>query len=315
MTSAAGMSDTEKFFFDLNGFLIVRGALSADEVLAANAAIDAHAGHIKERLDPELRNTQSGSPLAGEQPGKIGRRDLGGLLGWEKPHCDIFRSLLAHPRLIPYLNELCGPGYRMDHLPFVILQHKGSEGFALHGGPITSTGAFNPTLQYRYQNGQFFNSLVAMSVQISDHAAGDGGFCVVRGSHKMNLPVPASFMHGKEATEHLYQPETRAGDVVFFSEATVHGAQPWRADHERRIALFRFSPATVAYGRSYTPQWPTQMLEGMSARQRAVMEPPYALRLDRPVLKADTEDDPVAHVPRAKRKREFDREVFGTDYF
>ncbi|CAE7636452.1 CATSPER1 [Symbiodinium pilosum] len=242
------MSDQEKFFFDLNGFLHVRGALSKEEVERMNKAIDAHSGEIKEREDSELRNTRAGSALSGD--GKTGRRDLGGMLGWPKPHCQPFREVLAHPNLLPYLVELCGPGYRMDHLPLVITSQKGSEGFHLHGGPLTQGGAFNPTLQYRCVNGQFYNSLLGVSVQLVDHRPGDGGFCVIRGSHKSNFPVPDDFLHGggEEAQAHFYQPETRAGDVIFFSEATVHGAMAWTAEHERRIALYRFAPATVAYG-------------------------------------------------------------------
>jgi hypothetical protein len=38
----ATMSDREKYLFDLQGFLIVRGFLSADEVQALNKAIDAN---------------------------------------------------------------------------------------------------------------------------------------------------------------------------------------------------------------------------------------------------------------------------------
>merc|ERR1711865_538399 len=84
----------------------------------------------------------------------------------------------------------------MDHLPLGILQNRGSEGFALHGGPLNSEGQFNPTLQYRCMAGTMFNSLLAMSVQLSDHDAGDGGFCVVSGSHKANFPVPRAFLDG-----------------------------------------------------------------------------------------------------------------------
>ncbi|CAE7771416.1 CATSPER1 [Symbiodinium sp. CCMP2456] len=273
---SARMSDEEKFFFDLNGFLHVRGALSKDLIDRMNQAITAHSSEIKEREDGDLRNTRSGSALSGD--GHTGRRDLGGMLGWPKPHCQPFREVLAHPNLLPYLVELCGSGYRMDHLPLVITSQKGSEGFHLHGGPLTQDGGFNPTLQYRCVNGQFYNSLLGMSVQLVDHGPGDGGFCVIRGSHKSNFPVPDEFLHGggEEAKAHFYQPETRAGDVVFFSEATVHGAMAWTAEHERRIALYRFAPATVAYGRSYAPQWPQEMLEDLTPAQRAVLEPPYA---------------------------------------
>merc|ERR1719183_2954282 len=127
----------------------------------------------------------------------------------------------------------------------------------------------NPTLQYRCEEGSFFNSLVAMSVQLSDHDSGDGGFCVVRGSHKMKFALPDAFKHGDMGQEHLHQPVTKAGDVVFFSEATVHGAMPWMAEHQRRIALYRFAPATVAYSRAYAPSWSEDVLRGMTPTQRA----------------------------------------------
>lgn len=305
------MTDSEKFFFDLDGYFVVRGALSAEEVKKANEAIDAHTAEIKERTDQELRNTKSGSCLAGD--GKSGRRDLAGMLGWPQPHCQIFRKLLAHPKLRPYIIELCGLGYRLDHLPVAMLQHRGSEGFALHGGPLTGDGGLNPTLQYRCFNRQFYNSLLAMSVVLTDHRAGDGGFCVVRGSHKMNFSPPPGFKDGEAAQDHLFQPVTKAGDVIFFSEATMHGALPWNAEHERRIVLYRFAPATVAYGRTYSPQWPAEYLEGMSDVELAVMEPPYAERLDRPVLRHDSTEPEIRS--RSKRKKEFDKEVFGTKYF
>lgn len=162
-------------------------------------------------------------------------------------------------------------------------------------------------------NGEFYNSLLAMSVQLSDHNAGDGGFCVVRGSHKINFPVPTTFMHGQDAQEHLYQPITHAGDVVFFSEATVHVALPWTADHERRIALYRFAPSTAAYSRSYVPEWPAAMLDGLSPLESAVLDPPYANRLDRPIVCPGMES--IAVNSRSQEKKDFDREVFGTAYF
>jgi len=307
---ATGMTGEEKFFFDLNGYIVVRGVLSAAEVAEANAAIDAHESDIVERKGV-LRNTRMGSPLGGD--GSTGRRELAGLLEWPEPQCHPFRSFLDHPKLVPYIIELCGEGYRMDHLPFAILQHTGCEGFQLHGGPLDANGKLSRVLQYRCEDGVFFNSLLGMSVQLSDHNAGDGGFGVVRGSHKMKFALPDAFKHGEIGQDHVFQPETKAGDVVFFSEATVHGALPWKASHERRIALYRFAPSTCAYGRSYSPQWPHAMLEGLTERQRAVLEPPYANRLDRPLLRPQR--DEVIIESRGDVKKEFDKAVFKTDYF
>ena len=73
--------------------------------------------------------------------------------------------------------------------------------------------------------------------ELTDVKAGDGGFCVIRGSHKINYPVPQEIVHGEAYTDRLYQPETEAGDVVLFSEATVHGTLPWTSHEERRAVL------------------------------------------------------------------------------
>eukprot|EP00039_Didymoeca_costata_P001477 m.52800 g.52800 ORF g.52800 m.52800 type:complete len:352 (+) comp10819_c0_seq1:264-1319(+) len=299
------------FQFDLNGYCVVKGVLNESEVSEFNTAIDNHQDEFHERVDSAVRNTKPGTPLAGD--GKAGRKDLAGMLEWPEPDCLPFRSMLAHPALIPLIHKLVGKGYRLDHLPFVIAQDKGSEGFRLHGGPLTSDGGFNTSLQYVYRNGSMHNSLLAMSVVLSPHRAGDGGFCVVRGSHKVNIPVPDDMMNGINMTEHIYQPVTEPGDIVFFSEATVHGSMPWTAEHQRRIVLYRFAPATCGYGRGYTPKWPEAMLRGCTATQRAVLEPPYHNRLDRPYIVEETMA--VESTSRSDEKKTFDKIVFGKQYF
>jgi len=147
------------------------------------------------------------------------------------------------------------------------------------------------------------------------------GFCIVRGSHKLNLPMPADFTNGVSDAfrEHVCQPATKAGDVVLWSEATVHGATAWRGAHQRRLALFRFGPPNMGYGRGYL-EYPAEQLAQMTPMQRAVLEPPYANRLDRPLVTSrQAADDPGgAEMPtlsRSTEKREFDEKLFGTRYF
>ena len=99
------VSDVDKFLFDTNGFVVVKDVFSKDDLRAFHDAIDAHAHLIHERKG-QLRLTAAKTPLSGD--GKTGRKDLAGFLGWQKPHCDPFRSVLAHPKLVPYLHELVG---------------------------------------------------------------------------------------------------------------------------------------------------------------------------------------------------------------
>jgi hypothetical protein len=58
------------------------------------------------------------------------------------------------------------------------------------------------------------------------------------------------------ATNHqraLLQIEAKSGDCVLFSENTYHGALPWVAEHERRVAIYKYSPAAVAFSATYMP--------------------------------------------------------------
>ena len=301
----------DRFLFDLNGFLVVRGAVSPDEVAALNAAIDDEApAAAVAREAAALKNSLKDSGMDANNS----RTDLGGMLAWEGNHGAAFRSLLCHPKISPYLNDFLGAGYRLDHQPLCLLQEKDSEGFHLHGGPTTDKGGMNPELLYTSdRSGAIWTSLVGMSVALVDQGPGDGGFCVLPGSHKSQLPLPSDLRHGNSAAfrEHIHVPQTKAGDVILFSEATIHGALPWRADRQRRLALFRFAPANMGYGRAYLERfgipddvWRDEVTED----QRAVLAAPYGNRLDRVVPGKALEE-------RAAAKREHDLRIFGTQYF
>mmetsp|Transcript_27868 Transcript_27868/g.54879 ORF Transcript_27868/g.54879 Transcript_27868/m.54879 type:complete len:365 (+) Transcript_27868:61-1155(+) len=356
------MSPYQRFLFDLNGFIVVRNALSKAEVKSMNTAVDANLTAAVARESAMLRNTKADTHMTEKNP----RIDLGGCLNWEKAvGGDTFRSLLAHSQLVPYLNAMLGPGYRMDHQPLVLINQANSEGFSLHGGPLSATrpekkrkyeyetvevpdevldtGKFNPALQYKFSpDGGMFNSLVAMSVALSPVKGNvDGGFCILRGSHKLNFPVPTNFANGDvpEFREHIHVPDLEAGDVVFFSEATVHGCMPWKnAEMQRRCALFRFAPSILSYGRAYFSGdsnfgmsesktsdredflpfgisrhvWEHELTEA----QKSVLLPPFTNRCERPELQVDADGKVTVHTfERSKVKKAHDRAIFGTDYF
>lgn len=73
------MTEEEKYLFDLNGFIVVRGVLNEEEVESANKAIDNHASEMVERSDPALRNTVKGTKFYGHGPGRM---DLGRVFEW-----------------------------------------------------------------------------------------------------------------------------------------------------------------------------------------------------------------------------------------
>ena len=269
------MNETETYLFDLQGYLVVPQVLTEAEVALCNEAIDHHADQINERVG-DLSLSSDSSTLQGI----TGRGDLGGLLGWDPPWRDPFRSMLCHPRLVPYLHAILGKGYRLDHNAGLISMRKGTEGHTFHG---SSGPGFDPNQYYIWQNGRMHNGLTVVAWQLADVNPGDGGLIVIPGSHKGNVSCPTPIRKWEAHHDIVKHVTCKAGDVVIFTEAVTHGTIPWTADHDRRSVLFRMSPANVAYARGYGP-WPEHMLAGMTPAQRAVVEPPYHPRLDRPSL-------------------------------
>lgn len=300
------LSVRDRYLFDTLGFVVIRNVLSSAELDLANKGIDKYNNSDFFERKNSLRNSNLGSS---------GRRDCGSFLTWPaEDGGDVFRSLLCHPNLVPLLNELCGEGYRLDHKPVLFAQPNGAEGFDLHGGAVRSDGRYDFPIAYHVHSGQIVCNLINVAVQLTDSPKGAGGFVVVPGSHKSNFPYPSS----KEELQFIadtfgYQPECKAGDVVIFTEAVLHGAAVRNAPQERRVALIRFAPPTCAYARGYLNNH-AEFEEYLTPSQKAVVAPPYHLDQDRPAPSLDGKD---VSVPRARRqdKKEFDRIVFKHDYY
>jgi ectoine hydroxylase-related dioxygenase (phytanoyl-CoA dioxygenase family) len=311
-----GMTRKQSYLFDLNGFLVIKSVFDAEMIERANAAIDAHADRMHERVG-KLRTSalygRESTQLKGD--GQTGRKDMGGMLGWAAPHREPFREVLCHPTLAPVLTDLLGVGYRLDHSPLLLAQEAGAEGHTLHGGAVTESGEPAWPLAYEFRHGRMRNQLLTVCMQLREAGPGDGGFCVVPGSHKSNFAVPPALadLADPELAGFVMQPVLRPGDCLIFSEAVLHGTLPWTAAHQRRTVIYRFSPAGSAYGRGYLPAWPASATDGMSPAQAAVMLPPYHPRMNRPYVGADGQA--VAPRERETFKVEFDQRVFGTTYF
>ncbi len=257
------MNEVENYLFDTHGYLLIEAALSTDELAAANAAIDAHADQINIRRVNDLANRSS--TLVGEH----GRGDLGGMLTWDAPHCEIFRHLLAHPRLTPYLEALCGPGFRSEGISLITMD-KGAEGFWFHEGGEPHDRARD----YLYRNGRMYCGMTNLAIQFADVGPGDGGFACLPGSHKSNYPCPDEIRLYEAHQDRMVQPVARAGDVLIFVETLMHGSLPWRGEHQRRTAILRYNNGVTA--NSMMGTWtPPEFFEELTDAQKAVISAPH----------------------------------------
>ena len=203
------MNDDDKFFFDLKGFVHLKGVLSEEEVDRCNVAIDAHA----DRFFQTERTLEGNSKVLG---GTDKQKWMEGMLEWERPHCEPFRQLLVHAKIQPYLNELLGGGYRLDHGPLIIAMDEGDGGHLLHGGGVERQD-FSQT--YTFKFGQMFCGLTVVEFQLADEGPGDGGLAVIPGSHKANFPLPEKLSLYEEHREYVKEVHSQAGDAIIFTES------------------------------------------------------------------------------------------------
>jgi Phytanoyl-CoA dioxygenase (PhyH) len=200
-------TEQERYSCGLQGFVVRRGVLGADELGEVHQAID---------------------DLAVPTPGvEIALQRFSRFLQHE-----VFRSLMDHDAVLLPVVELPGPTIRLDHC-YGIVMSPGTSGLGLHCGAVPHA----PAQSYDVRDGQMFNGLVAVQWALVDHPKGAGGFCCVPGSHKANFALPDP--HDPSL---VIDVELRAGDVVFFAEALTHGTMPWLGPEQRRSLFFKFAP-------------------------------------------------------------------------
>lgn len=181
-----------------------------------------------------------------------------------------YQALIDNPRILPYMEELLGAQFRLDHeYADVIRAGQGPIGTSLHGGGTP----FDPTHYYIYENGRLRNGLSVVAYNLRDVHPGDGGFACVPGSHKGNMRFPDEW-RVLDTLHDCVRPVTGpAGTAVIFTEALVHGTLPWTGADERRTVFYKYSPRAVSWAARYYDE---ADYDDLTEQQRALLEPPNA---------------------------------------
>jgi hypothetical protein len=271
-----GLSEAERYFFELYGYLVVPDILTPAQVAEMNAAADACSEHTQRRDSPDKKLSGDVGRLQGE----IGRIDTGELMQWPEPHCEPFRRLLSHRPAVKILLDLVGPGFHHSSANGIFMD-RGAEGITMHGGQ-RSDGANGGRDAWTYsidRNGQITCNLITIMYQLTDIGPDDGALVVIPASHKAHFNIPPSvrtFQSGERfgtwtGGELVRAVPCKAGSCIIFSEALSHGALPWVANHQRRTLLYRFA------ARGFQPGAPPDLsfAAELSPLGRAIMEPAH----------------------------------------
>ncbi|HIM56868.1 MAG TPA: hypothetical protein EYM39_09215 [Candidatus Latescibacteria bacterium] len=229
------MTEAEIYEFDLNGYILYRDLIPAGDLRRMNEIIDAN---LDER-----------------NPGNFSFLDLDA----------IFMEVMALPLTLRIMRVIIGDWMRLDHAYGIQMTSDMDTRENLHGGLRADQGEH----QYQWANGRMWNGLIVIMYALEDVNPGDGGFVCVPGSHK------ASFNSYKPPVDsHLVvNPSLKAGDMLIFTEALVHGTISWKSNRRRRSILYKYSPGYSSWAQPDS----LKKYEALATSdvQRDLLRPPY----------------------------------------
>ena len=196
----------DRFLFDLQGFIVLRGVLSAsecDELLGILQNLEAQ--DYMDTWQENLPEGIKGRPTReSDVPHQI---RLNGL-----PRLDAgFDRVIAHPAVLPYLNAFVGEPQLIN--TWSISKHRDTPQGGWHRGV--------PTSDYTYHRNSIRSRMLNTVYFLTENGAEDGCIMALPGSHKSHMDLTWSQYEGLE------MPGSRAvtgapGDVLLFSEALMH---------------------------------------------------------------------------------------------
>ena len=256
--------DTFDYLFDLRGYCIIRNAIDPQHLAELNQAFDAF---------PEI-------PFMGWW-GNVQRLDNNGTTGVELQNIveagEPFEKLIDHPAWVDRVHYYCGEkdtyvdGLFIDEC-FASVRRTGGF-FPIHSGAQDLA----VRTQYRYHNGKFRCGQVNILMAVTDVGPGDGGTLVVPGSHKTNfLPDEVAALY-RDRKNYITLPEgaievhLKAGDVLLFADALMHGATERINPGERRVVIYRYGVpwARTRHGFEYSEA----LLNRLTPARRKILQP------------------------------------------
>jgi ectoine hydroxylase-related dioxygenase (phytanoyl-CoA dioxygenase family) len=246
MSVPHSLNPEQRRFYDANGYLLIKGFVSADEAAALRAEVHA----IAARQGP---TNATWSSVA----------DQGTIL--EHSHDVQFRSaaftrLLVDERLTGLFTSLIGPNVQLHHNKMFIKPPERGSPFPMH------------------QDHGYFphrgRSMTAAILHLDDAPDEKGCVRVYPGSHKLG-PLPAHGQDHHVETERFPLAgataiEAGAGDLLVFNYLTVHGSGLNRSDESRTTWLVQVrDPEDEPVSEQHQSRGQGMMLAGVDPRREA----------------------------------------------
>lgn len=235
--------EAQKAFFEDQGYLVVEGVLSADELANCEAEIQ-RLHHVvvewEKKDDPRLRNFQR-EPYAKDKQQGNGLPVLR-KIEQTREYSGVLRKLAAHPNLVPVIQALIG------------------QDLLLFRSTLMLKPAFHGSAHAWHQDSAYWPmeppTLVTVSIALTDSSADNGCIQVIPKSHLWGLQEWGRITRDKDEamtdrkdidTSTAIPVPLKAGSALLFHSLAVHGSGPNNSPSARHTALYAYFPPTVKY--------------------------------------------------------------------
>ncbi|MCC6443199.1 MAG: phytanoyl-CoA dioxygenase family protein [Armatimonadetes bacterium] len=238
------VSDDDRFAFDVQGYLHLRGAMPPDEVAEYTRWMDE-----AEKTDLSTLNADNLEGMKYHLNRPVSR------VVDADPR---FGRFFDHPVVEPYLAEFLGADFR--HIDNdLYYTYPGYAGGGWHRG-------VRPHPTGHVVHGQFTCPMVKVFYCMTDVGEGGGEFEVIPGSHRAQFSVDMNRLD--LLAQHLFN-DVRAGDIIIFNEALIHNGRPNRSQKTRKTMIVNFGRNDAGVWAGYKPKEKT--LASVTPRQREIL--------------------------------------------
>lgn len=240
------MNDSERYLFDLQGYVHIPQLLSPEEAQVLYAAAQSLVRDAEACRD-QKRYTLVGFDLNCWQSPEHGYFGLsepatGELViiddFWLYPSA--FDFLIGHPRTMDYIRRIIQGRISINNSQMLV-RRKGHTSGAHSGFP----GGHSSKYRYTVLNGQIDCMMSRIVYFLHDCPVEQGPMCFVPGSHRSAFPVPVNDASLEDEPGMVPVP-VKAGDAILFTEAVRHGGYTNRTERTR-LTLH------IGYGPSFQP--------------------------------------------------------------
>ncbi len=267
MTDPCKPTDLEIYLFDLRGFLVLKNALTPQEVAAMNAILDEV---------PPIKQGEWWGNVHAHSFGTTDGLNLQQIYEAGEP----FEQLIDHPSWIEKVKLFVGGEGTFDysHGPLFIDENFANcrgpgEAIGLHSGGHTHT----KRTQFQFHNGRFHCGQINILLPLTSFGPGDGATMVIPGSHKANFNHPDFDKYrmadgaSVDGIEGAIEVQMAAGDALLFVDSISHGSAKRTTPGIRRNLVYRYGPSWGNFRHGYQPS--AELLERLTPARRQIVQP------------------------------------------